>query len=142
MSTEDLALVPAARQPKPNATPSEPERKLLDMALQEQQKARDTFLRDLKLALLLILGFQFVILLRFVKLAEDARANTERVATLTSQQRVLGNVQSGLEQLRSALMQGEAVLRKQLAAGPERLHGQMQQHKAEQDHELESQDKK
>ena len=119
MSTDPSAAVIVPIR-KPDLALSEGELKLLDLSLQEQQSARDAFLRDFKLALLLVVAFQFLILLRYVRLAEEARANAEGIANLISRQ-------DALHEFRSVLVQGKARLSKEVLAGPEQLHGQMLQ---------------
>ncbi len=105
MPADRSAAAPVAHIRKPDTLPSDAELKFLDLALEEQRGARDTFLRDFKLALLVVLAFQFLILLPFLRLSRDSPDNKASVTSLTDQQRAVREVQNRLERLRSTLKQ-------------------------------------
>ena len=95
-----------------------PDEKLLERALEDQESARNAFLRDLKLALLLILAFQWLILVRFVRLSDATRNNGSQVETLKVQENATHELQTALQSLQLALRRGADLTSKRLAEMP------------------------
>ncbi len=67
--------------------------KFLERSLQQQESARQAFFRDVKIASLLFLAFQFVIFSRFINLHEHGLRLDAQIASLRIDQQALGEVQ-------------------------------------------------
>src|SRR5437879_2210350 len=120
MATKPAVTLSASFEPRN----SPPDDKLLERVLEDQEGARKAFLRDLKLAFLVLLLFQFWILPRFVNLSDSIDANNRKIATLQTQDNALRELQRNLESLRRAVRRGADELAKRLAELPRELHGQ------------------
>lgn len=115
----------AASAPSPSKLRDPSDEKLLELAFEDQENARGRFLRDFKLLLLAILGFQFLILTRFVRLSDEAKANGDRINALAAQQNSVRELHTVLDQIQSALAAGQRTLSHDLLDLPEELHADM-----------------
>jgi hypothetical protein len=105
--------------------------KLVDRALDDQESARKTFLRDTKLALIVMLVFQFWILPRFVNLSNSIDTNNRKIAILKAQDSALQELQKKLKSLRDIVRSANEELAKRLYELPTNLHRETQRLDAE-----------
>lgn len=98
---------------------------LLESSLRQQESARQNFSRDLKVAVVLILGFQFVIFFRFIDLNDQMKSNEKQIQSLQDAQVALNDVQAPLEDLKTVLQKGERELGERLKSVPSGLRAQI-----------------
>src|SRR2546426_3432814 len=80
--------------------------KLLDGSLDRLENACSAFSRDLKIAAVLVLGFQFVIFFRFIDLNGQQVSLDRDIEQLQSDQKALADIQAQLGNLQDALQKG------------------------------------
>lgn len=96
--------------------PSEREldQKLLDDSLERFHRGRGTFARDLKIAALLVLGFQFVIFFRSIDLNQKQANLDKNIRSLKDDQKAFTAVQARLIELQDELQKGKVKLSERL----------------------------
>lgn len=99
--------------------------KLLDSSQDRLEKARGAFWRDFKIAVILIVAFQFVIFFRFIDLNQRRIKLDEEKSHLQEDQRVLNDIEIQLSSLQSQLQKGARELSKGLQALPSNMHAQI-----------------
>lgn len=99
--------------------------KLLESSLRQQESSRQTFSRDLKIAIVLVLGFQFVIFFRFIDLNEQIISGEKQIGSLQNDQMALDDVQVHLGDLKTILQKGETELSERLKKTPSNLRAQI-----------------
>lgn len=99
---------------------------LLEHALQDLDSARNAFLRDMKLALLVSTFFQVLIFPRSVWLFDKTEADRANLNSLTVQSKATLDLEKSLQSLQSALTRGAGLVTKQLAQTPYELNRQFQ----------------
>jgi hypothetical protein len=100
---------------------------LLDSSLRQQENARQAFARDLKIAFVLVLGFQFVIFFRFIDLNDQIINSAKQLGSLQKGQKAFDDVQARLGDLKTVLQQGQSELSEQLKSVPSSLREQIDQ---------------
>ena len=104
---------------------------LLDSSLRQQENARQAFARDLKIAFVLVLGFQFVIFFRFIDLNDQIISSARQIGSLQNDQKAFDDVQARLGDLKTVLQQGQSELSEQLKNVPSNLREQIVQFETE-----------
>lgn len=99
--------------------------KLLDGSLDRLENARSTFSRDLKIAAVLVLGFQFVIFFRFIDLNERQIGLDGEVSQLQDDQKAFVVIQAQLGDLQGDLQKGKGRLSERLQNLPSAMRTQI-----------------
>ena len=99
--------------------------KLLDGSLDRLENARSTFSRDLKIAAVLVLGFQFVIFFRFIDLNERQIGLDGEVRQLQDDQKAFVVIQAQLGDLQGDLQKGKGRLSERLQNLPSAMRTQI-----------------
>src|SRR5262249_23769691 len=107
------------------AAPSEPDLKLLERALDQQATAGQAFFRDLKIAVVVLLVFQFGIFFRYVDLSDQGAGIQAKQARLHKEQDTVEAVQARFAALEQSLQSGAKKMSEELTQGRERLRARI-----------------
>ena len=100
--------------------------RFLERSVQQQESARQRFLRDLKIVGFLLLAFQFLVFFRFIDLSDRQEQLGAEVAQLGADREAVGEIQAQLTSLGEALQAGKNQLTEELRQAPESMRKQVQ----------------
>ncbi|MFO0908065.1 MAG: hypothetical protein U0794_06860 [Isosphaeraceae bacterium] len=107
------------------STSSDLDRKLLDRALDQQAKDGQAFFRDLKIAALVLLVFQFGIFFRYVDLSDQLAGIQQKQGQLREEQQAVDEAQQAFARLESVLQSGAKKMGEELSTARERLRARL-----------------
>jgi hypothetical protein len=101
--------------------------KLLERSLEQHENARANFFRDLKVAVVLLLAFQFFVFFRFADLSDQQFALRPKVEQAEARQHALVEIRTAVDKIEMALKTGTSELTAFLGGMPQEIRNALGQ---------------
>lgn len=98
---------------------------LLERSLEEHEHARSNLSRDLKVAVVLLIAFQFFVFFRFAKLSDQRFELQPQLAQAEAQHQALVEIREAVEKIETTLKAGTADLATTLGDLPQRIRNDL-----------------
>ena len=99
--------------------------KLLERSLEEHEQARANFFRDLKIAVVLLLAFQFFVFFRFANLSDQQFEVRPQLEQAVAQQKALVEIRGAVEKIETTLKAGTEELATVLGDMPQQIRNEL-----------------